>query len=146
MALAFAVHTKVFESWLLLLNEFLDGRDQLPYVAKSAPPDSLIHDFAEPSFYEIQPRTAGRDEVDMKSWVSLQPRCNFGVLMCRVIVYDEMQVQVGRRLRIAQLEELDPLLMTMLWLTGANARVRADSGTGRLRHATFPRTVDRSRP
>ena len=42
-----------------------------------------------------------------------EPGPHFGVLVGRIVVGDEMQVEMRRRLLIDQLEELEPFLVSM---------------------------------
>ena len=63
---------------------------------------------------QVQPRTAGRDEVEMEPLVCYQPCLDLGVLVrSRSYVDDQVQVQSRRRLGIDLLEEFDELLMAV---------------------------------
>ena len=51
----------------MVLDEFLNGRDQLLHVLKGATANAFVGDLAEPAFgHEIQPGTAGGDEMHLE--------------------------------------------------------------------------------
>ena len=82
-------------------------------AAEDAAAQAFLGDVAEPSFDQVQPRTAGRDEVNVEARMALEPTPDLGMFMGRIIVHDQMQVQSRGRLRRRSLQEPDPLLMTM---------------------------------
>src|SRR5665213_524711 len=94
-----------------MLDELLDRLNQLVDIAECAPANSFFADLAEPSLDQVQPRTAGGREVYMESPMPLQPLLYVGMLMGRIVVHDQVQIQLGWRLLVDQFEKLDPLLM-----------------------------------
>jgi hypothetical protein len=52
--------------------------------------------------------------------MTFEPGFDGGVLMCGVVVHDEVKVEVGRSLFVNDLEEFDPFLMTVPRHTCAN--------------------------
>jgi hypothetical protein len=44
-----------------------DRIDQAGHVREGAAPDAFVGDFAEPTFDEVEPRSAGRNEVQMEA-------------------------------------------------------------------------------
>ena len=55
--------------------------DQVADTVESLAANPLVGDLAKPTFHQIQPRTARRDEVDMESRVPLEPRFDLGMLV-----------------------------------------------------------------
>ena len=96
-----------------MFDEVLDGLNQFFHAAKHSVADPVMRDFPKPAFDDVQPRTAGRRVVDMESLVPLEPRLDLGMLVRRVVVDDQVQVQFGRSFRIDFLEKLDPFLVPM---------------------------------
>ena len=80
---------------------------------EGAAADALVGDLTKPAFDQIQPGTAGGNEVHVEPRMPLQPPLDLGMLVRGVVVHDQVQVQVRRRLFVDQLQELDPLLMPM---------------------------------
>ena len=64
----------------------------------------------------LQPARTGRDEVQDKTSVSAQPALHSGMFVGRVVIDDQMQVQLRRCLGIDLFQELQPLLMPVSWL------------------------------
>ena len=54
-------------------------------------------------------RAAGRDKVQVETWMPSQQGPQVGVLVRRVIVVDQVQIEL-RRLLVDPLQELKPLL------------------------------------
>ena len=80
-------------------------------ILESPAPDSFIRDLPEPALHHVQPRAGSRDKMKVETEVLAQPGFDPWMFVGRVVVHDEMQVQVGRRLRVDELEEADKLLM-----------------------------------
>ena len=90
------------------LNELLDA-------AEGSTANTPLRQVAEPAFDRVEPRTRRRDEVQMEAGMTSYPPAYGGVLVCRVIVQDQMQIESGRRLRLDLLEEPEKLLVSMAW-------------------------------
>ena len=58
--------------------------------------------------------------MDVEARMAFEPSLDFGMLMSRVIVDDEVKVLVWRSVAINELEEFEPFLMTVALLAGAN--------------------------
>ena len=97
----------------MIVQILFDGGDQLRHAAKAAAADTFVGDFAEPPLHHVQPGTRSWDEVQMEPWMSPEPRLHARVLVGRVIVHDDMQIEFGRGLDVDLLEETDELLMPM---------------------------------
>lgn len=91
----------------------LDSGDQLGDALEDAPADALIGDLAEPPLYHVHPRTGSRDEVQMEAWVPPEPGFYTRVFVGRVIVRNDVKIELGRGLDLDLLEEADEFLMSM---------------------------------
>jgi hypothetical protein len=129
----------------MLLNVSHDGVDQLTHALESAPANPLVGDVAKPAFHEVQPRTARRDEVNVEPGMALQPSLDLGVFVRVVVVHDQMQIEIRRRLLIDQLEELDPFLMTMSRHARADQLALGQFQGGKQRRRAMTRVVVRHR-
>ena len=58
---------------IVVSDVLLDRRDQFPYVAEDAAPQPTGRQVAEPPLNEVEPRTAGRDEVQMEPGMACEP-------------------------------------------------------------------------
>ena len=97
----------------MIVQILSDGGDQFGHAREAATTDSLVGDLAEPTLHHVQPGTRSRDEVQLESWMSLEPRFHMRVLVGRVIVHDDVQIEFGRGFDIDLLEETGELLMPM---------------------------------
>lgn len=107
-------------SLIVLLNVVHDCLNQLLDATERAASDAVVGDFAKPAFDQIQPGTAGGREMDVKSSMPFQPRLDLRMLVRCVVVHDQVQVQLRRSFGVDLLEELDPLLVTVLGHAGSD--------------------------
>jgi hypothetical protein len=88
-----------------------DGADKFWDTPEDTSPQATLCQVSEEALYEVQPRATGRDEVEVEAWMALEPSPHLGVLVGRVVVEDQVKVDIGRGLGVDEIEELDPLLM-----------------------------------
>jgi len=91
----------------------VDGRFEIGEAGECAATNALVGDVAKESLDHIQPGGTGGSEVDVKTLVLGQPLLNLGVLVCGVVVYDQMQVLILGGAAIDHPEESQPLLVAM---------------------------------
>src|SRR5262245_16956048 len=96
-----------------MIDVLADGLFELRDAFEHAVANPVVGNVPKPALDDIEPRTAGRDEVNVESLVSLQPTLDLRMLVRGVVVDDEVQIEVWRRFRIDLLEEPDPLLVSM---------------------------------
>ncbi len=96
-----------------MINVVLDRLFQLLHAAEDTVANAVAGNVTKPAFDDIQPRTAGRDKVNVETFVTLQPVLNFRMLVCCIVVDDQMQIESWRRFRIDLLEEPNPFLAPM---------------------------------
>ena len=77
----------------MLLEIGLDCRLEFSDAAEDAAADGVAGDQAEEAFDQIDPGGRGRSEVEVEAGVALEPSLDLGVLVGRVVVDDEMQIE-----------------------------------------------------
>jgi hypothetical protein len=91
------------EVFIPVVNVAQDGGFELLERIETAPANSLTGDQGEPALNQIEPRGTGRGKVDMKIAMDLEPLSNLGMLVCAVIVADQVQfaqpVTLGQELQ-----------------------------------------------
>src|SRR5207249_4228831 len=83
-----------------------DGSLQLLHAAEHAASNSLVGDFGEPAFHQVDPGTVGGGEVDMKSGAFGEPFPDDRGFVGAVVVHDEMRLQSGGHVRLDPIQEL----------------------------------------
>ncbi len=73
-----------------------DGVNQLVGAPKTSGKNHVLAQIAEEPFDQVQPRSAGRREVEMKAGMCGQPSHDLGVLVSGVIVQNQVQIDLGR--------------------------------------------------
>src|SRR5262245_52064803 len=73
-------------------DEAMNGALKLPDRVEAPASDGLLGDEAEPALDEIEPRGAGRREVQVETGMLGKPRSNRRVLVRAVVVADEVDV------------------------------------------------------
>ena len=111
-------------------EEVVDGGLQVWHAAEGTTTDSLVRQFSKPAFHQIQSRAARGDEVHVEARMPLEPGLDLGVFVRGVVVRDQVQLEFGGSLLVDQREELDPLLMAMLRLAGADDLTGCDIDRG----------------
>ena len=69
-----------------------DGIHQLVGASKTFRKDHVLAQIAEKSFDQIEPRSAGRREVEMKAEMSCKSSYSLGVFVGSVVVQNQLQV------------------------------------------------------
>lgn len=98
----------------------LDRGDQVPHMAEHPASQTTGGQVTKPAFNEIQPGTAGGDEVEVEPGVACEPTPHRGMRMRGVVIHDEVQRPGLRGLLVEQLQKPQPFLMAMPRLTGAD--------------------------
>ncbi len=101
-------------------NELVDRLDQFRDTLEDASPNPLARDLPEPSFDQIQPRGTRRGKVQVESWMLLKPRLHLGVVVCPVVVQDQVEGHPMRRVSVNGAQELQKLLVAVPRVTGAD--------------------------
>ena len=97
----------------MIVQVLSNGCDEFLSIPKTSPTDSFLGDLAKPAFDQVQPRTRGRYEVEMEAQMPPEPGFHPGMLVGPIIVDDQMQVQLRRRLQVDLFEEPDEFLVAV---------------------------------
>src|SRR6266705_3060984 len=90
-----------------------DGGDEFLDALEGAAADAPLGDVAKPTLNHVEPGAAGGDEVQVEAWMPLQPALHRRALVRAVVVDDEMQSQLRRRLAVDAGQEADELAAPM---------------------------------
>ena len=118
--------TEGFGVFVPVGQEAGDGLLQARDAVEAAAANGLRGDQAEPALDQVEPRGAGRGEVQMKARMGGQPVLYRGMLVGAVVVADQMQFQLGVALG-QRLQEGDELGVPM-----APVATRMDLAAGHL--------------
>lgn len=69
------------------------GLDQLAGAVEDTTTNALSGDFPEPSFDEIEPGRRRGNEVEVETWVLLEPGLHLGMFVRSVVVHDAVDVE-----------------------------------------------------
>lgn len=111
---------------VVMRHELVDALNELPDVPKRTAADRAVRDHAEPAFNLIEPGRVRRREVDVVARVVYEPTFHGRVLVCRVVVDDEMHVELRRDAVIEVAQERQEFLVTMSWLALRDDRAACD--------------------
>ena len=101
-------------------EKVIDGGLQLGDALEDAAADSLAGDLGEEALNEVQPGRRSRNEVQLEAWMPLQPRLNFLCLVRRVVVDDEMEIEMLGYGPVDLLQEPDEFFGAMAGQTFAD--------------------------
>ncbi len=107
--LSILVPAENFGIIIMMLQEFLNGGNEIRNAFEHPPSKPTLSQFSKPPLDHIQPRGAGRCEMEVHARVALEPALHRGTFMRAVIVNDEMQVECRGRGVINGLEKSDKL-------------------------------------
>ena len=86
-------------------------------IAKHAAPQLVLREVAEETLHHDEPRRIGRGEVHVEPRVALEPVLDLGLFVGRVVIRDQVQVEMRGHGLVEQAQKLEPFLMTMPFLT-----------------------------
>jgi hypothetical protein len=109
-----------------VFDERFDLLDQVTDASERASPNRTLRDDVEPDLDLIEPRRIRWREMDVKARVGCEPSSNAGVLVGRVVVDNEMNVQLLRDRRVDVAQELEELLVSMTLLALGQHATRGD--------------------
>ena len=103
----------------------LDGADELTHAGEAALAHDRLGEIAKEALDEVQPRARGRGEVQDDAVAAVRPAVagvapgdpalHLGMLVGGVVVDDQMQGEVARRVLVELLEEPQPVLVSVAW-------------------------------
>ena len=77
-----------------------DATDQIRDALERATTNRLLRDQSEPTFNLVEPRGVGRGVVNVVAGTSCQPRTNFRMFVRRIVVADQVHVEMRSWRRI----------------------------------------------
>ena len=86
----------------------VDRGNQFCFATEYAAAYSLIGEITEESLNHVEPGSAGRREMHLKSRMTSEPTLNFGMLVRSIVIGDQMDLQVTWRLGIDETQEPEP--------------------------------------
>ena len=95
----------------------VDGRDQRGDAGEHATAQSFGRDIAEEALDHVQPGGRGGGEMHLNPRMLGQPLLYNGMLVCGVVVGDQVQRLVLRRFPVDLAKKLEPLCVTCLLYT-----------------------------
>jgi len=93
------------------MEEDVDRQLQVGNAAEYTTTDSFLVEVTEPSLDQIQPTGTGGYEVDCKPRMTFQPLPNLLVFVGAIVVHNQMQRDLARKLCVEPTEEFHKLLM-----------------------------------
>lgn len=90
---------------------------QIPRAAECSPSDDLMSSPYEPDLNLIQPRRIHRCEMNLISWMKSQPSFHSRMFMSRLIIHDQMNIEVFGHIGFDVFEKAEIFLMTMAAIT-----------------------------
>ena len=106
---------------IVLSDVVKNGGDQFRYAGECPATHAFVVEVAEKPLDDIEPRTAGRNEVDVEALVPFEPCDDLGVLVRGIVVSDEMEAEVGRRRAGTRQEWMEWRLMSWSRICGGYA-------------------------
>ena len=101
-------------------NEFHQFLPQVRNWTKNPSPDSFVCNQAKETLNQIEPRRTCWYEVQRHPFIELQPVFDFLMFVGWVVVNDDMQFQLFRRLFLHSFQERQKLLMTVAFFALTN--------------------------
>ena len=88
------------------LDVLADGRFQFFHASEDSPSNALVGDLSKPALHQVDPRSVGGREMEMKSGALREPVPDECRLMRAVVVQDNVGLQPGRHICLDQIQEL----------------------------------------
>src|SRR3990172_7321428 len=102
-----------FRITVVLRDVFVDGVHEFRDIMKDAARQLLFGQITKEAFHHVQPRGTGGREMHMKSRMLSKPGLNLWMLVCRVVIGNQMQYLVLGRGGIDLPQKAQPFLMAM---------------------------------
>ncbi len=94
-------------------EELVDRGDQVGDAVEDAAADRFVGQLAEPALDEVEPGARGRGEVEVEAGVFGEPGVDVGVFVGAVVVEDQVQLSLARKLAVECAQELEELLVAV---------------------------------
>src|SRR4249920_3369958 len=97
----------------MMVEVLLDGGFELGHTLEDTASDAIGSDAAEETLDLVEPRRRCRGEVHVETWMPLKPSLHLGVLVCGIVVGDQVQVQPLGGVAVDCAQEFKPFLMAV---------------------------------
>src|SRR5580704_17570560 len=87
---------------------------QFLHTEEGSMANAFVRELAKPALPQIEPRGTGGREVKLKPAVFSQPVPHLRMLVGSIVVKDQMQIQIWRKLTVQSPHESQELLMAMV--------------------------------
>ena len=114
-------------------------------MLKAATPNAMPGQIPKEAFHHVQPRGAGRSEVENKARMLTLPIQHQGMLVGAVIVPNEVNGFLRRRFPVNETREFQPFLMPMPALAGSQYLSTGRIQRGKQRGGAMTHVVVRTR-
>jgi hypothetical protein len=98
---------------IVVVDVRCDGALQSGDATERATSNPTTRDFGKKAFHRVEPRRACRCEMDAVARMGCEPLFDVSVLMRRVVVHDQMNIELSRNGAIDMLQEFDELFMSV---------------------------------
>jgi len=99
--------------FVVMVNIIEDRSNQLLDAVKGAAAQAVLGQVAEETLHHVQPGATGGGKVHMEAGMAAKPALDPGMLMCRVVVHDHVDLLVLWNNVIDGAQELQPFLMAV---------------------------------
>src|SRR5438128_5094771 len=96
-----------------MVDVLLDGGFEFGHALEDTASDTVGSDATEEALDLVEPRRRCRGEVHVETWMPLKPSLHLGVLVCGIVVGDQVQVQPLWGVAVDSAQEFKPFLMAM---------------------------------
>src|SRR5713101_5613436 len=97
----------------MMVEVLLDGGFELGRTLEDTASDAIGSDAAEEALDLVEPRRRCRGEVRVETWMPLKPSLHLGVLVCGIVVGDQVQVQPLWGVVVDSAQEFKPFLVAV---------------------------------
>ena len=98
---------------IVFVDVLSDSHDQFFWIVKDPATQSILRKVSEEAFHHVQPRAAGRREVDVKPGMTSEPSLHLRMFVRGIVVDDQMDLKIGRNALVDMAQKGQELLMPM---------------------------------
>ena len=122
-------------------DEDLDLGDEILRADKGSAPDLALGYESEPAFDLIEPRRISRREMQVEAGSFREPGPDLGVLVRRVVVDHQVEIEIARDIGFDVLQEAQELLMSVAGAALRDDLTVGDIESGEQRRCSMPIVV-----
>ncbi len=107
---------------VVFVDVFSDSRNRFFGIVKDAATQTILCEVPEEALHPVQPRTAGRREVDVEPGMTSRPSPHFGMFVRGIVADNRVEIFFRRRDPIDYAQELQSLPMAVAVVAPADHR------------------------